>query len=566
MLQSETKGKADGDKAKEEATVSEATQVAKKKNEATEEAKEQAAKEEHEKEAIKARQDWSKAHAADDAKVVELKKELWRAEEAEGKAHEKVATARKAAAKGVKAATSTGRSFEMSGAAVLGKPPADATSTAHPQEALMFKAGGKAPVKAKMDTFKLQAKKAADQVKTLWGFKSEGILDDSQYQKAKAQVMAELNNEASHAGKPLLTGIGRAQSLASKEVKAVIPPMNLQKASKVQEETQRRQAAADGTRNTAQLVHTTAVTSESGAVETRVTVVPDAVMPAERVSGVLKPTLAMATPRSPNSESGAEIEHTLADQEALMLKLHEQADALETKIKKSLRHAATNRPALAAVAVANEAVSVTKDVYRYLQQEKELEVKIKGAERSVETLGVKLVTAVNHGPRPQTHAQAKKLEEGVTASLPRQRENARYRVLAQQTSLMANPHAGGDKYLPQYLERENRKNLSFLRRGKNVRTQMEAEEGEGSERQEIPETYEFRIGEGGGMRAEHSLAPRAWTYDVVRRVLVNSGPVNKREQPPFIQKYESDVMKKLNVLSCRKGKRHRLGSLHLSSS
>jgi len=131
MSQTETKGKAaDGDKAKEEATVSEATKEAKKKNEATEEAKKQAAKEEHEKEVIKERRDWSKANPTDDAKVVELKKELWRAEEAEGKAHDKVATARKASAKGVKAAASAGRSIEMSGPGARGKLMADAMKSA----------------------------------------------------------------------------------------------------------------------------------------------------------------------------------------------------------------------------------------------------------------------------------------------------------------------------------------------------------------------------------------------------------------------------------------------------
>ena len=98
LSQSETKGKAaDGDnvdKAKEEAAVSEATKEAKKKNEATLEAKKQAATKEHENEVIEGRQDWSKANPADDDKVVELKKELWRAEEDEGKAHDKVATVR----------------------------------------------------------------------------------------------------------------------------------------------------------------------------------------------------------------------------------------------------------------------------------------------------------------------------------------------------------------------------------------------------------------------------------------------------------------------------------------
>jgi len=98
MSQSETKGKAaDGDnmdKAKEEAIVSEATEEAKKKNKAAEEAKKQAANKEHEREVIKVRQDWSKANPADDAKVAELKKELWRAEEAQGKAHDKVARER----------------------------------------------------------------------------------------------------------------------------------------------------------------------------------------------------------------------------------------------------------------------------------------------------------------------------------------------------------------------------------------------------------------------------------------------------------------------------------------
>ena len=102
MKQSDSKTKtAAGDKAKEE------------------EAKKQA--EEHEKEVVKARQDWAKANPDDDAKVAELKKELWRAEAAEDKGHTKVATARTASAKGVKSAASAGRSIETSGAKARGK-------------------------------------------------------------------------------------------------------------------------------------------------------------------------------------------------------------------------------------------------------------------------------------------------------------------------------------------------------------------------------------------------------------------------------------------------------------
>jgi len=41
----------------------------------------------------------------------------------------------------------------------------------------------------------------------------------------------------------------------------------------------------------------------------------------------------MATPRTPNSEAAAELERVLADKEALLSQLREQADALETQIK-----------------------------------------------------------------------------------------------------------------------------------------------------------------------------------------------------------------------------------------
>ena len=49
------------------------------------------------------------------------------------------------------------------------------------------------------------------------------------------------------------------------------------------------------------------------------------------------------------------------------------------------------------------------------------------------------------------------------------------------------------------------------------------EEGERSERQEIPETYEFRVGAGGGGGAVYGATAHERTHDVVRSALVNSG-------------------------------------------